>query len=83
MRPGPLRPRAFLVGLVTEGDPMGGLGSGSTPDAKRRRRQAAVARSETAWEALEQAGLTLPAKKRGRKERSSVETGEGRKGQGK
>jgi hypothetical protein len=62
---------------------MGGLGSGSTPDAKRRRRQAAVARAETTWEALEQAGLTLPAKKRGRKERSSVETGEGRKGQGK
>jgi mannose-6-phosphate isomerase-like protein (cupin superfamily) len=62
---------------------MGGLGSGRTPDAKRRRRQAAVARAETNWKALEQAGLTLPVKKRGRKKGSSVETGEGRKGQGK
>ena len=62
---------------------MGGLGSGRTPDAKRRRRQSAVAWAETNWEVVEQDGLTLPAKKRGWKKGSSVETGEGRKGQGK
>ena len=47
------------------------------------RHRFAVARGETTWLELEQAGLTLPARKTGPKKGSSVETGEGRRGKGK
>ena len=47
------------------------------------RHRVAMARSATTWAALERAGLTLPAKKRGRQKGTRLETGEGRRDRGK